>query len=672
MTDSDQERRAELRRQAEAKLREHGLDWPWAATQDRESLLEELYIHQVELDIQNEELRLAQKQLELSQQWYQAVYDHAPVGYFVLDLDSGIVSINRAGASQLGYPAGAVTGKRFERFVAPLEREAFHAYWQQVVSTATRQTAEFQVLRADALPFHAYVESTFHALDELAPARILTAVIDTSEQQRLQEAYRQVVEHSLQGLAVFQNSRLVFTNPALVAITGYPAEELLALTLTGFHNLFHPDDRAMVEQNLLKLMDNGLDFRLQLETRLIHRSGRTRWLEIYLSRIPYQHQAAIQIACVDITGRKQAEQALLETQRFLERITNIAPNLIYIYDLVEGVNVYVNEQVSAILGYTLEDFHELGKNFTNALIHPDDLPATSAQLRQIASGELTGPMFEQEYRVRHANGQWCWLLVKRTVFSYTADGLPRQILGLAQDITRRKAIEAEKTKLLGEIRRQHKEVRALSARLAETRETERQALSRELHDQIGQNLAVLSFNLTFVRDRLAELTADKAIDLRLGDSLRLVEETTDRVRDLLADLRPPMLEEYGLAASLKWYGEKFAARTGLDIVVDDQTNGQRLNAAVEIGLFRIFQEALVNVARHAHAAAIRTTLEQADSRLRLVIADDGTGFEVTDLAKPQQLGLVTMRERADILKGQFHIESLPGQGTTIRVEVPTL
>jgi two-component system sensor histidine kinase UhpB len=200
-------------------------------------------------------------------------------------------------------------------------------------------------------------------------------------------------------------------------------------------------------------------------------------------------------------------------------------------------------------------------------------------------------------------------------------------------------------------------------------------MSRELHDRVGQNLSALGFNLEYVRGQLSAASAE-AIEDRLVDSLALLEETTDRVRDLMADLRPPMMEEGGLTDSLEWYARQYSVRTGLDIRVEDRTERHRLAPAAEIGLFRIFQEALTNVVKHAQAETVQVTLERVEDHYRLVVADDGVGFEPAPpggMPSGQlRLGLLTMRERAEAINGRLRIESEPGQGTTVIAEVPAI
>jgi signal transduction histidine kinase len=252
-------------------------------------------------------------------------------------------------------------------------------------------------------------------------------------------------------------------------------------------------------------------------------------------------------------------------------------------------------------------------------------------------------------------------------------GGEKYVLTTLRDITMRKQIEVEKERLFQEVSQQREQLRALTRQLAEAQEVERKELARELHDRVGQNLAGLGLNLNIIWSQLAETPGGAApIQARLDDSLALVDQITEHIRDVMANLRPPVLGDYGLAAALRWYAARLSERTGLTIVVQGEEPLPRLVASVENTLFRIAQEALTNVAKHARASELAVTLEMDDGNIRLVIADDGCGFDLTCLTDPvgsHGWGVLTMTERAEAVDAWFRIESSPGQGTQVIVEV---
>ncbi len=233
------------------------------------------------------------------------------------------------------------------------------------------------------------------------------------------------------------------------------------------------------------------------------------------------------------------------------------------------------------------------------------------------------------------------------------------------------AVAIENARLLRKLREQSKQLRAFAARLADVEEASRQQLARELHDQVGQNLSALGIGLSVVRAHMLKDTPE-AVRARLDDALGLVELTSEGIRDVMANLRPPLLDDFGLPAALHWLAEQFRLRAGIAATVRCEELEPRLQPRVENALYRIAQEALTNVSKHARASQVTVSLATIDSTVRLVIADDGVGFEPSHsagLLGRQGWGLVTMTERAEGVGGHCRVESRPGQGAWVVVEV---
>ncbi|UCC86774.1 MAG: PAS domain-containing protein [Anaerolineales bacterium] len=263
----------------------------------------------------------------------------------------------------------------------------------------------------------------------------------------------------------------------------------------------------------------------------------------------------------------------------------------------------------------------------------------------------------------HANGERRIVEVMAAPL-WGADGTFQGIIEAVRDVTERVCAE--------EALQQYAErLRALSTQLAEVAEAERQRLARELHDQVGQRLTALGINLNIIRSQMPEET-EEAIRSRLDDSLSLVEQTAERIRNVMVNLRPPVLDDYGLVAALHWYAEQFASRTGIAVAVEGTEPVLRLAMSIESALFFIAQEALTNVAKHAQATNVTITVRVQGQALRLVIGDDGIGFNPGTMTKSgggHGWGLLTMTERAEAAGGHCRIESVPGQGTQVIVEV---
>jgi signal transduction histidine kinase len=232
------------------------------------------------------------------------------------------------------------------------------------------------------------------------------------------------------------------------------------------------------------------------------------------------------------------------------------------------------------------------------------------------------------------------------------------------DITEKKRAEQA-------LQESHGRLRMLSQRLVEVQEEERRALARELHDRVGQSLAALNINLIIINGQLSPDLAQQ-IGARLNDSMKLVAETIALVRDVMTDLRPAVLDDYGLEAALEAHLNGFKSRYNIPVTFEKPTAAlPRLGPSIEMTFLRIAQEALMNIAKHAHAGQVNLFLRQEQNAVCLTIQDNGIGIEWRQYANPSgSHGLTIMRERAEAFGGTLTVKSVPGQGTTLEVSIP--
>jgi signal transduction histidine kinase len=292
-------------------------------------------------------------------------------------------------------------------------------------------------------------------------------------------------------------------------------------------------------------------------------------------------------------------------------------------------------------------------------IHLEDRAAVDATLRKSIE---SGNDCEIEHRIQNDPRTVRWV---HTVLHPGRRDARGRLPGTIMNITQRKLAEEE-------LKVSAAQLQALSRRLVDAQETERRRFSRELHDLVGQNLTALSINLDILKSQLGG-DANDALRSRLGDSGTLLESTTAAIENVMSELRPPMLDDYGLLSALQWYANDFSRRTRIDVKIQGDEHMARLPPESEIALFRIAQEALNNVAKHARAESVDITLESRDAHTIMSIADDGVGFDSGGGAKPRRrpgLGMVTMRERTQAIGGSFDMQAQAGRGTRITVAVP--
>jgi signal transduction histidine kinase len=232
-----------------------------------------------------------------------------------------------------------------------------------------------------------------------------------------------------------------------------------------------------------------------------------------------------------------------------------------------------------------------------------------------------------------------------------------------QDITDRKRAEEG-------LRESNEKLQLLSRRLVETQETERREIARELHDEVGQTLTVAEMNL----QAAMQSSRGASVNRRLNDSLQAVGRVLEQVRDLSLNLRPSMLDDLGLESALRWYTNRQAALSKLKADFQADPLEDRLDPVIETACFRVAQEALTNVVRHAHAGAVTVALRKQDGHLHLFVRDDGAGFEVAvgreKALRGGSLGLLSLEERATLVGGGLELKSAPGQGTEVHAWFP--
>jgi two-component system sensor histidine kinase UhpB len=356
---------------------------------------------------------------------------------------------------------------------------------------------------------------------------------------------------------------------------------------------------------------------------------------------------------------RESEASLVEAHALLSDAQKLAGVGCCQYSLTDGRLIW-SEELYRIHGVDPASFRPSYESVAQ-LVHPEDRPAWE---ESIATALRNRETFTIEFRIVRPDGTVRHL---RSLGEVLTDGTsgPARMLWSVLDITEHKALEHT-------LRESADQLTALSRRLVDVQEAERRKLSRELHDRVGQNLTALSINLDILRISLDEaLHAEQRG--RIDDSARLLERTADSIENVMSELRPPMLDDYGLLPALQWYAADFSKRTAIDVHVSGTEERERLAPEIEITLFRVAQEALTNVAKHAEASLVEIVLDQVDEQCEMSITDNGVGIGPTregGNGKRPRLGMVTMRERAQAIGGRFQVRTMPGGGTQIAISIP--
>jgi PAS domain S-box-containing protein len=361
--------------------------------------------------------------------------------------------------------------------------------------------------------------------------------------------------------------------------------------------------------------------------------------------------------CHDITELKEAEEQLATRQAHLKEVHALGRFGDWYWDIPTGTLAW-SDELYRVFGVTPEEFSPTHDGFP-LFLHPDDRTvfesAVEAALR-------SRQRYQCELRIRRADGGLRVLLTSGRI-DFDKTRKPVRMFGTAFDITEKKEVE----KALQEANAQ---LRIISQHLLETQENQRRHLARELHDEIGQRLTATKINLQLIQ----RFPHSKLAPQRLEESVASCEELLKQVRALSLELRPPLLDDVGLVSALRSYVTQQARRAGLTLHFTTSKLPARCTSNIEITCYRFVQEAVNNAVRHAGATSLMVDLRVRAGTIYLLVGDNGAGFDVEAMRRRAlvggSLGLLTMRERIELVGGTMEIESSNNRGTVIRASIP--
>jgi len=480
---------------------------------------------------------------------------------------------------------------------------------------------------------------------------------ELSQREQAEQALRLSqfsIDHSTVGILwVNWDSHVRYANRAAEDMLGYAGGALVELPLQALEPSLDMD-RWLSLWKLARSSDEALP---GFETECLRADGSGLPVDVALSFLRFDRAEYLVVFLADVTERRRARAALQESEARLKGIAGNVPGLVFRLERSTAeqqvVFAYISEGSVELVGYPAAELQRADRGI-RSLVHPDD----QASYRRSQGAALAGDSdWQWQGRILTRAGQLRWADIKATARRL---GEGRVVWdGVVWDITENKQVELA----LGESRAR---LRELSAHLESVREEEKARIAREVHDELGQVLTVLKLETA-----MCELVCSgqlPALDRHLQSMKRLIAQLFQLVRDVATALRPPILDA-GIASAIEWQVRRFEARTQIPCMVEVPDNLPTLSDAKAIGLFRILQEALTNIMRHAGAHSVQVSLRLEDGELCLCVSDDGKGFAPEQRKLGQSFGLVGMQERVLMLGGQLQIDSQPGEGTTLCARV---
>lgn len=608
-------------------------------------------------------LHATQAALQASEQRLFKLFRNSPDAVAVVSLPEGrLIDVNDQFVELTGYSRAEVfsrTTLELGLWENPAEREQFYQLVREPAGTRLFE-ATLRIKSGELREMQ--FSSEMIELDGRTCA--MTSGRDVTAQKRAEQALnesqarlRLLVQAANVGLwdwNVVTNEN--YFSPEWKRLLGY-ADHEISHRFEEWESRLHPDDRPRT----LAAVNDFLTGRrpdYDVEFRLHHKDGSWRWILARADMIRDTSGNPVRmLGChVDITERKRTEEALREREQQLRLFVEHSPAAIVMMDRDMRYLVASQRWFS---DYRLDAQSHIGRS------HYDIFPEISEAWKEIHRRCLAGAIERcDEDPFPRADGTIDWVRWEIRPW-HTTQGDVGGLIIFSEVINERKRANAELTA-------SRERLEMLSRQLIATQESERRHLARELHDEIGQSLTGIKLNLKALQHP-AQVPKSSSL---VQDTIDVVDQTLLQVRSLALDLRPSMLDDIGLVAALRWCLNRQSQRAGFapHFVAESAVSGA--SPEINTACFRIAQESLTNVSRHAQARNVRVEIRQLDRELELLVSDDGIGFDVPaarDRASHgASLGLLGMQERVQLVGGQFEIESNPSGGTTVRARFPMM
>ena len=602
-------------------------------------------------------LNMAEEELQHSESRYRTLVEQATDYIMITDQKGFLLDVNSSLCKMFGYRKEELLGLNISEIIDseqlkndPIRLDVLLS-GQSVLTERRMMNKVGNIIEVEAnikmLP-----DGRILAISrDITDRKIAKARLEASEQN-----LRQVLSSTADSFYVIdQNYNVILINKA--------AEKNLEIAwgkpVTVGTNILDlvPDEKDEPIRSSLKKVFAGKRVEYELHLSV---AGLPEWVVVNFMPVNDDNGVILgaYIVSKDITERKKAEEKLQESERFLNKTQSVSKIGSYVLDFNTG-EWKSSYEVDNIFGFAANDSRTVDEWIS--IVHPDH----QKMMQEYFTQEVVGKKqrFDKEYKIVN----------KKTMKEYWVHGIGdlefnsnialNKMLGTIQDITERKKAELD-------LEESYKAVRKLTEHLQNIREEERTHIAREIHDELGQQLTVLKMDISWLNKKIG-ITADDTVKQKMKELLDMLDGTVKTIRRISSELRPSLLDDLGLIVAMEWHLKEFANRSGVKTkFLETETAEPSISLAAKTGLYRIFQESLTNVARHARARKVIISLHQNENIIILKIEDDGVGFDVKKSTMQRTLGILGMKERTLMMGGSYIINSKPGKGTIVEVSIP--
>jgi len=589
----------------------------------------------------NEELsrKVEEKTSELTE-----IFERVTDGFIALDKNFCYTYMNKkAGRLTHRDPASMVGKNVWEEFPDAVGSSTYEAFNKAMKEQQYVSNTDHYV------PLDLWQENFIYP----SPNGLSIFIRDITEKKRSEKEINKVKDladkliDSLPGVFYFYdaNGKFIRWNKQFEEVTGYSTTEI-----AGMHPLefFPEEDKSYVTERIEGVFQKGVN---DADANFLTKTGQKIPYYFKAVLINYEGGPCLLGNGIDMTERKKAEIELRTSEQKYKLLFDSNPLSMWMLSLPDYRIIDVNEVALLQYGYTKEEFLKLSVLDFRPKEDIDRLKtSTNTNFRGIHHAGIW----------RHVKKNGVIMYVDIVTHDILYKGQETRLV-LANDVTE-KYIAEEKLK------ESYESIRKLTGHLQNVREEERLHIAREIHDELGQLLTVLKMDVSWLNKKIEPV--NNFAKEKLTEILSLIDTTVKTVRRIASELRPSLLDDLGLLAAMEWHLEEFERRSGISTKLHLPEAEQQLPDSLKIGLFRIFQESLTNVARHSGAKNVEVFLIQKDKQLILTIKDNGIGFEEKPETAKKTLGLLGMKERTMMMGGIYGIAGVKGEGTTVTVIVP--
>ena len=573
------------------------------------------------------------------------IFDRVADAFIALDKNWNYTYVNKKAAEMHRMPADTLIGKNIWQTFPDTVDEPFYEDLHKAMATQQPQRAEV---------FFSKTGQWFEDLIYPSPDGVSVYYRDITERKTAQLNIQKMDEKlnyhiSNTPMVVIEldaNECVVQWSARAAEIFGYNASEAIGKTFVDL-NLVLAEDLDAVKQSFANLR---LEQKNEaISNRNVTRNGDIIYCEWYNSLLRNEQQEIIGIMCLgqDITLRKKAQQSLEISENKYRLLFANNPLPMWITERSTGNFLDVNAAAEQFFGYDRATFLQM---------HSSKLLAPASE----AGNDENHHKNELSGIVPHITRAGAEVKMQLLYHEIDYDGKQAQLI-LATD-------ETEKLAVAENLEKSHAELRDLATHLETVRETERTHMAREIHDELGQQLTGLKMEIAWLNKRIS--TEDEQIKNKLSDTLKLIDNTVVTVRRIATQLRPSILDDLGLISAMEWQSDEFEKKTEMHTEFSSNVAVLNLNPDIATNVFRIYQESLTNVVRHADASEVKVQLTAKDGLLHLTICDNGIGFDMTGIEDKKTLGLRGIQERVLLLKGSYKMNSAPLKGTQLSIVIP--